>query len=1219
MDSALGNFESRLGSVAEAMGTWNARGSETVQVLKDIASGATSAAAAMAKLAAAFAGQQANSFAGRPLGPNDLIAGAGFPSAQEQAQAQMQAISQGPTITPRIDKTPIEDADRAAAKFIVSWETLSRVVMTQAIVRALSAVRDAMHEAFESNLEFMTRMAEIQSISPGVSTSLDSIAEHVADLSRQFNVPIAQVAEAQYQAISNQFTTTAQQTELLTAALKLSKVAVMDAGQAVNLVAGALNAYRMGSGQAEEVAAQFFATIQVGRVRGEELASVLGRVMAVSSELGVSLEELNAMMVTLTISGVKPAEAATALRSAMMALLKPSQDLKKELHDLGFESGPQMIAALGLEGALLKLRDSVDENMSAFAKLIPNVRAISGALRETDDGGKRTAEAVEHLREVSVAAFNEKYKLFIESDAQKTLSEMNKLKTFLTTDLGAAVVQAVNQFMGFAGGADAIGAAIKALVPVLLTGVAAFGSFAAAMAAAAMSARLAALGLGPLGLAVNGLMMALVAYGAYDFANTRIIQSIQQAEQAFRNAENERLEMIRQTNQRQIDEEDRTNQEVVRRANQALADRRKDYFKMVDETAADNKRLAQDSHATMDKIVSEAEKEVHVLNNVANEANRAVADSFKRSSEIAGHLADTQFRFRGQDDSAWQREEDTARRALSLAQQAQQAMASAKTPQDIESAQNIYKRAEAFSQESMQIAQSTKNRVLQEDAERAIEGVLQSELRGNEQLRASKEKQAQQAAQAAADEERRVTRMRELAKDITKDMDLFDKKGQPLSDKDREQAIAKTKADLQAFQTQMFAGKKWEAADWLNFDSMKRKMQATMEGAVTKTEVRDLLVADQTLAALNRRITTGLGKINLDVFVGDSSKLAGKTMEEQFHIAEQSMSQQRSLSKDVKQAYDDQRDALGQIDSRQRQISANMQVQKDDAVGLWQATKVGANMLTGLLGTTGKAELDDAVKKFREINETIVQMQQHPFQINAKGMEDLLQKFQNLKKNAPWSLDLNLGSTQANLKSLKEMFDYAERVRSIQSKFPNLDQQIQGASKEMDRLQQAFPDSGNKVQDVTGKVSQVTTGIDAATQAMAMFQSQIEAAVAEMDQLAMAAASVPAPGGGGEEMTAAHGGTAFLARGGHPRGTDVIPAMLTPGEMVMSAATTRRFASQLTAMNAGARPSFHNQGGHVTNVGDINVTVQGGGTGRQTARSIATELRRELRRGTSIL
>ena len=134
---------------------------------------------------------------------------------------------------------------------------------------------------------------------------------------------------------------------------------------------------------------------------------------------------------------------------------------------------------------------------------------------------------------MTVAAFNEKYKLFIESDAQKTLTEMNKLKTFLTTDLGAAIVQAVNQFLGFAGGADAIGAAIKALVPVVMTGVAAFGGFAAAMGVMAINARLAALGLGPLGLAVNGLLVGLTAYAAFDFANTRIIQSIRQAEEEF--------------------------------------------------------------------------------------------------------------------------------------------------------------------------------------------------------------------------------------------------------------------------------------------------------------------------------------------------------------------------------------------------------------------------------------------------------------------------------------------------------------------------------------------------------------------------------------------------------------------------------------------------------------------------------------------------------------
>ena len=267
--------------------------------------------------------------------------------------------------------------------------------------------------------------------------------------------------------------------------------------------------------------------------------------------------------------------------------------------------------------------------------------------------------------------------------------------------------------------------------------------------------------------------------------------------------------------------------------------------------------------------------------------------------------------------------------------------------------------------------------------------------------------------------------MRELAKDVAKQMDLFDKKGQPLAGEDREKALAKTKQDLQEFQNLMFAGKKWEVSDWLNFDAMKRKMRETMEGAVTKAEIRDLFVAPGKLAELNQRITTGLGKIKLDVYVGDPSKLARKSMEEQFHAAEQSLTQQRTLSKEVKQAYDDQRDAFAQIDSRQRQIAGNMAVQKDDAVGVFQAIKVGANMLTGVFGTTGKADLDVATKKFREINETILQMRSHPMQINAKGMDDLLKKVQDLKKNMPWSLDLQHGLRRKRIsRRLKEMLDY---------------------------------------------------------------------------------------------------------------------------------------------------------------------------------------------------
>jgi hypothetical protein len=134
---------------------------------------------------------------------------------------------------------------------------------------------------------------------------------------------------------------------------------------------------------------------------------------------------------------------------------------------------------------------------------------------------------------------------------------------------------------------------------------------------------------------------------------------------------------------------------------------------------------------------------------------------------------------------------------------------------------------------------------------------------------------------------------------------------------------------------------------------------------------------------------------------------------------------------------------------------------------------------------------------------------------------------------------------------------------------------------------------------------------------MSNLATQTAAAADAMWDLAFASMSVQTPIA---PEIAAHGGRVgrYLAAGG-PMGTDVVPTWLSRGEFVMNAQASRQFASQLVAMNAGVQPAFRSEGGSVTNIGDINVTVQGGATGRQSARSIAVELRRELRRGTTTL
>jgi hypothetical protein len=554
-------------------------------------------------------------------------------------------------------------------------------------------------------------------------------------------------------------------------------------------------------------------------------------------------------------------------------------------------------------------------------------------------------------------------------------------------------------------------------------------------------------------------------------------------------------------------------------------------------------------------------------------------------------------------------------RASSLAFRAEQQMSKAMTPKDVEAADSVYKRAQAFAQEAMAIAQREKSAGAEYEAERTIESVLESELRAQEELRTHKAVQAAEAERAAAQEEHRVTRMRELAKGISKDMDMFDRKGNLLAGPDRETAIAKTRADIQEFQNLMMTNKNWKPSEWLNFEDLKRKMSEAMEGAVTKVEVRDFSVAADSLVALNQRITAGLGAIEVRLKnpapAAEKKKSAFDTL---MQGAEQQV-QMAARSKELRDVESDRLHVLDQIRTKQGDIAGNMANQVQTMTSWWQSIKEAA--VENITPAGKLLELQNTTKAAKAMlqgmGEEMLFLSQHPFTIDTKDLEKLQAKLSLLKTAGPWTVNVGVGQAEASYTRLKELFDLTEKVRSLDTKYPNLNEGIKQSAEEMDRLKKAFPE--DKAGDLKNKVSQTGEAVEGLS--MQPFISQIDMAIAKMDQLAAAVAAVPSPRSGG--LTAAHGGMAFLAGGGQPQGTDVIPAMLSPGEMVMSATATRRFASQLTAMNAGFKPSYHSQGGHVTNVGDINVTVEGGGTGRQTARSIATELRRELRRGTSVL
>jgi hypothetical protein len=158
------------------------------------------------------------------------------------------------------------------------------------------------------------------------------------------------------------------------------------------------------------------------------------------------------------------------------------------------------------------------------------------------------------------------------------------------------------------------------------------------------------------------------------------------------------------------------------------------------------------------------------------------------------------------------------------------------------------------------------------------------------------------------------------------------------------------------------------------------------------------------------------------------------------------------------------------------------------------------------------------------------------------------------------------------------------------------------------------------------KAQQTASALAAATSPAQTVATAALATAAAYERVATAiqsieGATLPQIASASQTATAAFGRhLKYMAGGGFmPRGMDTIPVMARAGETIINPDSSRKFFSQLQAINAGKTPIFRSEGGSVTSIGDINVSVHGGDTAEATVRQIAVKLRREMRRGTTQL
>lgn len=1243
LDSGFAKMQQNLQGSVSTFTAFNSGAGKTVSALIQIANRANAAADALGRLNAI---KPPPSVAGGGLpggvAPSSLLTGA---AAAEKMSALLgettaKAGAAGDAVANAGNKgaDALNKSGRAASGFALSLETITRVIGTQLIVRALNSVRTAVEDSFQGFINFNRSIALIQTIS---TDPLETLAKDVRQLSDEFNAPVLDVARAKYEILSNGFISAAESTTVLTAALKFAKVGISDVTQAADLISTTLNAYSKSADEAEVISAKLFKTIELGRVIGSELATSFGRVAPIAHEVGVSENEVLAAFSSITIGGVKASEAATQIRASLTALLKPSNAMKEALRDLGVETGEQAIAAFGYQGALKALIDTTDGTTTAISKLFPNVRAINGVLREVGSGAQIFQDHLKEIQESSRDLLNQKFELRISSDAEKVSTDLNKVKNFFTVDLGSQLVGFTSDFLSLGHGVDTAINAMGKMAPVVAIAVAGLVAYNVVTIATtglnrilSLSFKEGATSAALLGGAISGIVAVLAAFQAGKFIGQEITQSLDAAFEKQKEDAAQRLEFDKNQAEARVQLDQIESDKKLQLVNQTLAKIRKASFDETDDAVAKNNRLLEGDKKTIEEIVKQHEELAKKLTSASTEAANDVLSSQKRSNDVASQLDDQRFNFQTERFNQVTQSIRNQQRAQELASKAATDLSKAQTPAERDAALAVFSRAESYAKIGASTAAATKNTTLQAQAEQTIESGLQKRLDAEKQFQKSRAEDQKQAEAAAQSEKTRANELSQLGKDFLKNAKFTDKSGNVLPQDQLDKNLAQAQKSLDEFKAKAFApGSKFSLQDVLGVNSL----QKGLDQALTKGQINKLNASGDALKQLRQQIQ---GSLDSDAFLlkiaPNPDALKGLNTSQKATAISDQLKQQSDNAATLTRAKLSQEAAEREIasDTKLAEESFNRQSSLVQTIvkGLQDATAFGRT-LNAAFNPNQEQATQQAIRDLPRLRQQIQDLLKVP-NVGADVINNLASQLRTVQKNAPSSLNFDVGAAAEEFQILKNIFDKRQQINALKSSDTDAGT-IQNSQKLLDnaaRESEIFNQTSASAQRTNASIdasasatSQLNSSLDGAESASTQIASNFRTIAAQA--AAAAASSQQINTGGGGVATAALGGLmrhyaagghvspwSYFNSGGAAKGTDTIPAMLSPEEMVINARSSRRFLPQLQAINAGIQPSFNTSAGDTFHIGDINIS--GDPNPKVTARAVIDAIRREQRRGT---
>lgn len=178
---------------------------------------------------------------------------------------------------------------------------------------------------------------------------------------------------------------------------------------AVDVLTNIVNTYGDRAGSLSHINDVLFKTVEIGKVRYEELANSLGFVVGQAVAAEVSFEELSAVLATLTAKGLSASIASRNLRTMIGAITNPSKAAKEAMERYGFVVDQHTLAKEGLAKTIQKVVEYTNGDMTAMKAIFRENTAVTAATLLASDGFDQLGRSINGVANSSGAfidAFN---------------------------------------------------------------------------------------------------------------------------------------------------------------------------------------------------------------------------------------------------------------------------------------------------------------------------------------------------------------------------------------------------------------------------------------------------------------------------------------------------------------------------------------------------------------------------------------------------------------------------------------------------------------------------------------------------------------------------------------------------------------------------------------------------------------------------------------------